>query len=80
MFSVAEKRDIADKIQKVLRDTGHTELPTGEIKFSIPIDGAEAWSWADIKNNGAVFDPSVNPWNERADTKTGIINMKVTDN
>jgi len=34
------------------------------------VDGAESWSWADIKNNGAISNPSVNPWNEAQDKAT----------
>lgn len=64
MFSTAQKRDIADKIQAILRETAHPELPTGEIKFLIHIEGAAAWSWADIRNNGGVPNPEGNPWNE----------------
>jgi hypothetical protein len=67
MFSVRQKREIADKIQKVLRETNHPELPKGEIQFQLHVDGAEDWSWADICNNGAVAKPSVNPWNESQD-------------
>jgi len=29
MFSVREKRDISDNIQKILRETNHPELPVG---------------------------------------------------
>lgn len=65
MFSVAEKRHIAEAVQQILRATQHPELPTGEIRFSLHVDGAESWSWADIRNNGAVDSPSVNPWNEQ---------------
>lgn len=65
MFSVRQKRDIADAVQRILRETQHPELPDGEISFALHVDGAELWSWADIKNNGAVKQPSVNPWNER---------------
>ena len=65
MFSVKQKREIADKIQEILRATNHPELPEGEIQFRIRIEGAEAWSFAIIKNNCAVSVPSVNPWNER---------------
>jgi len=65
MFSVDEKRRIADKVQKILRDTEHPELPTAEIQFCLHIEGAEPWSWADIRNNGAVKEPGVNLWNER---------------
>jgi hypothetical protein len=64
MFSVAQKRKIADDIQKILRDTGHPELPDGEIMFHIMVYGKEPWSWANIKNNGQVENPDVNPWNE----------------
>lgn len=64
MFSVQQKREISDKIQKILRETNHPELPKGEIKFLIHVEGAESWSWADIKNNESVINPTINPWNE----------------
>jgi len=64
MFSVKQKRQIADAVQQILRETNHPELPAGEINFHLHVDGAESWSWADIKNNGAVTNPGVNPWNE----------------
>jgi len=64
MFSVAEKRKIADDVQKILRATNHPELPGGEITFSLHVNGAENWSWADIRNNAAVTSPGINPWNE----------------
>jgi len=67
MFSVRQKREIADKVQAILRETEHPELPPGEIQFSLHVDGAESWSWADIRNNGAVTKPGVNPWNEIQD-------------
>jgi hypothetical protein len=67
MFSVRQKRDIAEKIQTILRETNHPELPQGEIAFTLHVDGAAGGSWADIKNNGAVLSPSVNPWNESQD-------------
>ncbi len=65
MFSVQQKREIADAVQKILRETSHPELPKGEIQFALHVDGAEDWSWADIRNNGAVTNPGVNPHNER---------------
>ncbi len=65
MFSVQQKREIAQHVQDILRDTRHPELPEGEIQFTLHVDGAESWSWADIKNNGAVECPNINPWNER---------------
>ena len=67
MFSIAQKRQISDAVQKILRDTNHPELPETEIGFHLHVDGAERWSWADIKNNGVVTEPGVNPWNEKQD-------------
>jgi hypothetical protein len=64
MFSVQQKRDISEAVQKILRATKHPELPSGEIRFLLHVEGAENWSWADIRNNGAVTNPDVNPWNE----------------
>ncbi len=72
MFSVQQKRDISDAVQKVLRDTGHPELSDDEINFHLHVDGAESWSWADIKNNGSVTNPEVNPFNEMMAGKTGL--------
>lgn len=69
MFSVKQKREIADKVQRILRDTNHPELPQGEISFSLHVDGAEPWSWADIRNNGDVTSPGVNLHNEMQDTE-----------
>lgn len=67
MFSVRQKREIADEIQKILRATNHPELPNGEIGFHLRVTGAEPWSWAEIRNNGAIATPDVNPWNEAQD-------------
>ena len=67
MFSVREKRRIAEQVQVILRETHHPELPQGEIHFTLRVEGAEAWSWAEIRNNGAVSLPTMNPWNELQD-------------
>ena len=67
MFSIRQKREIADAVQAILRATNHPELPEGEISFNLHVDGRELWSWADIRNNGAVTSPGVNPWNEAMD-------------
>lgn len=67
MFSVRQKREIAEKVQQILRETDHPELPIGEISFLLHVDGAESWSWADIRNNGSIPNPGVNPWNEWQD-------------
>lgn len=65
MFSVQQKRQISDAVQKILKETNHPELPKeGEINFHFHVDGEERWSWADIKNNGAVVNPVANPFNE----------------
>lgn len=72
MFSLKQKREISDAIQKILRATNHPELPQGEIQFSLHVDGEQSWSWADIKNNGAVSNPGINPWNEAQDPRTSI--------
>ena len=64
MFSIQQKRDISDKVQKILRDTKHPELPEGEINFHLHVDGKEDWSWANIVNNGGILNPRENPWNE----------------
>ncbi len=64
MFSIAQKRSISEKIQAILKETNHPELPTGEIAFLLHVEGAALWSWADICNNGAVRNPGVNPHNE----------------
>ena len=67
MFSVKQKRMIASAVQDILRCTLHPELPAGEIEFTLHVKGAEAWSWADIRNNSAVTEPQINPWNEAQD-------------
>jgi hypothetical protein len=69
MFSVRQKREIADAVQKILQDTKHPELPEGEITFHLHVKGAQEWSWADIRNNGAIETPSVNLWNEEQDAR-----------
>jgi hypothetical protein len=67
MFSVRQKREIANKVQQILRETNHPELPEGEIKFLLHVDGAKNWSWADIRNNATVPNPEINPHNEMQD-------------
>ena len=64
MFSCSQKRKLSNEIQNIIRATKHPELPAGEIPFKIHIEGAEAWSWADIENNGAVTNPGINPYSE----------------
>jgi hypothetical protein len=80
MFSVRQKREIAGAVQRILRETNHPELPEGEITFYLHVFGAEDWSYASIRNNGAVDSPEVNPHNEQQDPKwvceCGLINDK----
>lgn len=71
MFSVRQKREIADAVQKILRGTDHPELPAGEIEFVLHIKGNSLLSYAMIRNNGAVPVPGVNPHNERQDPESG---------
>ena len=40
MFSCNQKREISEKIQQILRETNHPELPDGEIQFKIHIDNS----------------------------------------
>lgn len=70
MFSVRQKHEIAEAVQKILRATNHPELPAGEISFHLHVDGAEKWSWANIRNNNADIELTVNPWNEAQDPET----------
>lgn len=53
MFSPDMKHMIAERVQKILQETHHPELPKGEINFILHVDGAKNWSWANIRNNGA---------------------------
>ncbi len=67
MFSVEEKKKIADVIEKTLLEFNHPEMPKEKPKFKIHIDGKEKWSWADIEPNWVFEDGKkmdVNPFNE----------------
>lgn len=65
MFSVSQKKKIAEEIEKLLLSFGHPEMPTEKPDFKIHINGKESWSWADIQPNWKVYAPSINPWNEK---------------
>jgi len=71
MFSVAQKRQIAEAVEKLLLSFSHPEMPTDKPVFHLHVEGKESWSWADIEPNW-VFDdahkPGVNPWNEQVAT------------
>lgn len=77
MFSIRQKREISEAVQQILAETKHPELPKGEISFQLHVAGAESWSWADIKNNGEVDKPNVNPWNESQDVGKRITQCHV---
>ncbi len=74
MFSLCQKRNIAAAIQELLRNTNHPELPhpsRGEINFHLHVEGGDpSISWADIENNAACTNPSVNPHNEMQDPES----------
>lgn len=67
MFSVEEKRKIAEAIEKLLLELDHPEMPKEKPKFKLHVDGKESWSWADIEPNWVFEDGKemgVNPFNE----------------
>ena len=68
MFSVSEKKLIAAKIEEILLSLNHPEMPKTKPKFLLHVEGAESWSWADIKPNWTfgLRQPDINPWNEMA--------------
>lgn len=76
MFSVRQKREIADAVHRILRATDHPELPAHpqEIRFELRVLGAEPWPWAIIRNNGAVPEPVPNPHNEAQDPVAQKVN------
>ena len=51
MFSPELKKEISDFIQELLKETNHHELPDGEVSFILHVDGAESYSWANIRND-----------------------------
>jgi len=56
MFSPELKNQIAEAVEQILLETNHPELPDREINFLLHVDGAENWSWANIRNNGSRAD------------------------
>ena len=53
MFSPQQKQEIATKVQHAIQQTLNDELPVGEVNFILHVDGAEYWSWANIRNGSA---------------------------
>ena len=66
MFSVEQKRTIAEAVEKAILAFDHPEMPKEKPVFKLHIEGEESWSWADIEPNWVYDDkkPGVNPWNE----------------
>ena len=56
MFSSNVKNMISEKVQEILQETRHPELPKGEVQFLLHVDGAEGWSWANVTNNNPKKD------------------------
>lgn len=50
MFTSQQKHEISVKVQAILQKIANEELPSGEVKFILHVDGAEGWSWANIRN------------------------------
>ena len=51
MFSTAEKKKIADALERSLLDLNHPEMPKSRPAFKLHVAGKEGWSWADIEPN-----------------------------
>jgi len=51
VFSVKEKRKIAEEIEKLLLNLDHPEMPKDKPVFKLRVDGKESWSWAEIEPN-----------------------------
>lgn len=69
MFSMEEKKLIAQKVEEILLSLNHPEMPTEKPKFTLNVKGAESWSWAEIEPNWVFEDGKKmghNPWNEDA--------------
>lgn len=66
MFSISEKRKIAEEIEKLLLSFNHPEMPKDRPIFKLRVEGKESWSFADIRPNWLVDNPEkdANPWNE----------------
>ena len=68
MFSVTEKRKIAEAVEKILLDLKHPEMPKEKPSFKLNVVGKNDWSWAEIEPNWEFDDGNkvagVNPFNE----------------
>ena len=69
MFSIKEKQYLSALIEKALLDLKHPEMPREKPVFTLKVEGAEEWSWAEIKPNWTFEGKTAskqNPWNEVA--------------
>jgi hypothetical protein len=69
MFSMSEKKHIAEEIEKILLGLNHPEMPKERPVFSLHVDGKESYSWADIKPNwtyGGNNAPTTTHFNENS--------------
>ena len=68
MFSIAEKKKIAEAVEKVLLELRHPEMPETRANFRLHVNGKEDRSFADILPNWTfeAIPPKANPWNEVA--------------
>lgn len=66
MFSMQQKKELAEVIEKKILSFNHPEMPKEKPYFKIHIDGKEKWSWADIEPNWTFEnkEPSINLFNE----------------
>ena len=68
MFSMKQKKEIAEMIERILLSYNHPEMPEEKPKFKLHVDGKEDWSWADIEPNWTFADGEkpvdINPFNE----------------
>lgn len=65
MFSAKEKAQIAEIIEKTIRELNHPEMDNSNIQFQLHIQGKESWSYANIHENSKKPGP-VNIFNEFA--------------
>ena len=74
MFSAEQKKQISEKIEKILLDVGHPEMPLERPDFELHVVGKDSWSWAKIEPNWKFKDrePSINPHNEAQDIRENV--------
>ena len=69
MFSMKEKQLIAAKIEDLLLNLNHPEMPKEKPLFTLKVFGKENWSYAEIAPNWMFTKdvlPNINPFNEKA--------------